>query len=301
MTVGDVDFDRGDFGPLVALSPVPHVLGAPRAAPIRSTRQLNATALPGTRGEVEAIGRAFRLRFTRGVNLHAVSGGQATKERLLDILPTCRVIHLATHGYFASEEYQTGLESDEMSTAPPGKARSARAGLTTYYPGLLSGLIFAGANAPPKTTSGGLDVGSVVMTAEEIGDLDLSRCDLVVLSACETGLGAVAGGQGVLGLQTAFHKAGARTVIASLWKVDDDATSALMARFYDNLWRKEMPKAEAFRQAQIAMIRGELDTGPAKDGRGMAPGVRVSMRNDPKDKRVPPRFWAAFVLSGDGR
>ena len=79
--------------------------------------------------------------------------------------------------------------------------------------------------------------------------------ELAVLSACETGLGAFGGGEGVYGLQRAFHVAGCRNVVASLWKVDDAATEALMALFYANLWEKKLDPAEALRQAQLTMYR----------------------------------------------
>ena len=75
--------------------------------------------------------------------------------------------------------------------------------------------------------------------------LDLCGCRLAVLSACRTGLGNVAGGQGVLGLQRAFHRAGVATVVASLWDVDDFTTALLMDQFYANLWEKKLPILEA--------------------------------------------------------
>ena len=119
--------------------------------------------------------------------------------------------------------------------------------------------------------------------------LDLSKVDTVVLSACETGLGEVAGGEGMLGLQRAFQVAGAKTCVASLWKVPDRATASLMQRFYENLWVKKMGKLEALREAQIWMLR---DNG----NRGLA------IPDQPTDGvSLPPYYWAAFVLSGDWR
>jgi CHAT domain-containing protein len=114
------------------------------------------------------------------------------------------------------------------------------------------------------------------MTAEEVAAIDLKGCELAVLSACETGLGATAGGEGVLGLQRAFHAAGCRTVVASLWRVDDAATRALMARFYANLWERKQPALEALRNAQLSVL-DDPDLGA----------------------RGNPHLWAAWVLSGE--
>jgi CHAT domain-containing protein len=128
-----------------------------------------------------------------------------------------------------------------------------------------------------------------------------------VLSACETGLGEVAGGEGVMGLQRAFHLAGARTVVASLWQVEDMATKTLMVQFYKNLWQKKVGKLEALRQAQLTMLR-EYDP---KAGRLRGPGpitlTEESALDTAKQVRpehaesLPPVYWAAFVLSGDWR
>src|SRR5436305_2537110 len=112
----------------------------------------------------------------------------------------------------------------------------------------MTGLVFAGANNP-KTPGRG------IVTGEALIDLDLSGLELAVLSACETGLGDVAGGEGTFGLQRAFHLAGTRDVVASLWKVPDRTTAALMHLFYRNLWEKEMPPVEALRQAQLEIYR----------------------------------------------
>jgi hypothetical protein len=159
-------------------------------------------------------------------------------------------------------------------------------------PGLLSGLAFAGANTPPEA---GKDDG--ILTALEVSSLDLSKLDTVVLSACETGLGQVAGGEGLLGLQRSFQVAGAKTVVASLWKVPDAATSRLMQRFYENMWDKKMGKLAALREAQIFLLRDQSN-------RGL---MLASPQKLPTDKPadtaagLSPYYWAAFVLSGDWR
>ena len=104
--------------------------------------------------------------------------------------------------------------------------------------------------------------------------MNLSNVDLAVLSACETGLGKVAGGEGLLGLQRAFQVSGAGTTVASLWQVDDAATRALMDEFYRNLWEKKLPKIEALRQAQLKMLR-EYDP---QEGHASRCGWRAAVR-----------------------
>ena len=143
-----------------------------------------------------------------------------------------------------------------------------------------------------------------MVTGEALIDLDLSGLELAVLSACETGLGDVAGGEGTFGLQRAFHLAGARDVVCSLWKVPDEPTAALMAEFYRNLWEKDLPPVESLRQAQLTIYRN-----PGKI-RELAAGFRGKFERVPGAAEVGPADpggtahplkWAAFTLSGLGR
>ena len=117
----------------------------------------------------------------------------------------------------------------------------------------------------------------------EVAALDLGNVDLLVLSACETGLGELIGGEGVLGLQRACQIAGVRTTITSLWKVEDKATRQLMIRFYTNLWDKKLTPLAALREAQLWLLTTDADGAPSSQ------------------KRRPPRSWAAFTISGDWR
>ena len=141
---------------------------------------------------------------------------------------------------------------------------------------------------------------------EALAGLDLSKLELAVLSACETGLGEAATGEGVFGLQRAFHLGGCRNVVASLWKVDDDATAALMALFHHELWVKERPPLEALRRAQLALYRhpGEARTLATVRGPDFDKAVR-RVTQPPRAGERPPRAaltrdWAAFVFSGSG-
>ena len=138
----------------------------------------------------------------------------------------------------------------------------------------MLGALCAGANVEPEE---GRDDG--YLTAEEVGWLDLSKVELVVLSACETALGRAQSGEGLLGLRRAFEMAGARTVISSLWSVKDESTSRLMQSFYENLWRRKLGRVASLRAAQLEMLaRNRAEYG------------------DPL-----PATWGAFVLSGEWR
>ena len=139
--------------------------------------------------------------------------------------------------------------------------------------------------------------GDAFLTAMEASNLDLSRVDLAVLSACETGLGKVEGGEGVLGLQRAFQLAGARTAVTSLWKVPDAATRALMTRFHHNLWVRNLAKLEALREAQVWLIA----EGPKDPELGLRSGLKLPDEERRVGDGVSPFYWAAFVLSGDWR
>ena len=210
-----------------------------------------------------------------------------------------RWAHLATHGFFADPSIRSVLQ---LSAKDYERGRlGERIGAGARSPLVLSGLVLAGVNLPlkdPEKQDGG------ILTAEAIAGLNLDKLELAVLSACETALGEVAGGEGVFGLQRAFHIAGAKNVIASLWKVDDEATAALMSLFYHNLWREKLPALEALRQAQLTLYRHpERITALARE-RG--PDFEKTARLPPANgsasaRRAPARLWAGFVLSGPGR
>jgi CHAT domain-containing protein len=213
--------------------------------------------------------------------------------------PRWRYLHLATHGFF-----DPPLPAEDPARRPKDLAPTfgEQREQLTYgrNPLLRCGLVLAGAN---RDTAHGF------LSAEEVAGLDLGGCDLAVLSACETSLGKVADGEGMLGLQRAFQAAGARSLAASLWSVSDAATSVLMEEFYTNLWQKKQPKLEALRQAQLTVLRHpEKVAQRAKELKALrGPGPGAEAGDLPDDGRVapgqprrsPPAWWAAFILSGD--
>jgi CHAT domain-containing protein len=150
---------------------------------------------------------------------------------------------------------------------------------------VMTGLVLAGANKPGTPGRG-------IVTGEALVDLDLSGLELAVLSACESGLGDV-------------DLAGTRDVVASLWKVPDRPTAALMALFYRNLWEKNLSPAEALRQAQLEVYRNPGKVAELAEGfRGKfveVPGSGEEAVKPGADGKAHPRLWAAFSLSGPGR
>ncbi len=250
LAAGGVDYRRGDANvpPPLENGPLAPQVVATRAAPLGSG-QLAFPQLPGTLNEVRAVADVCRKSQAGPVQL--LTGSQATKDRLLAAMPGKRYLLLATHGYFAPPEVQSALHPTE--TAPRSSwEEMSRRDMVGYHPGLLSGLAWAGASNPSADpTTGLVDRGAAIMTAEEVTALNLKGCDLVVLSACQTGLGLTAGGEGVLGLQRAFLQARAHTVVASLWRIDDVATYVLMEQFYTNLWIKKMPRLEALARRSL--------------------------------------------------
>jgi CHAT domain-containing protein/tetratricopeptide (TPR) repeat protein len=285
LLVGDVDYGaapgKGNSQGTVIASLAPTRSGerGPRFEPLAQTK-----------GEIDNVRTSFLKRFARG-QVTPLEKNAATESAVRAKASEHRYLHIASHGFFAPPEILS-------ATAP--RARHARRELDLFgssdvrgfHPGLLSGIVLAGANRPPAP---GEDDG--ILTALEVATIDLAKTELVVLSACETGLGKSAGGEGILGLQRAFQIAGAGSVVASLWSVDDIATQVLMTRFYDNLWTRKMPKAEALREAQLFLLREAPQQGLLRG----VPRLDAPETLPAADRRTPPFYWAAFVISGDWR
>ncbi|MBW8048867.1 MAG: DUF3856 domain-containing protein [Cytophagales bacterium] len=243
--------------------------------------------LPGTKKEVSMIDSLLKLNKRKS----KIYQWNAATEDAIKSEQSPTILHIATHGYFLSDNEISGRNIFGIDSI--------------YYvmnPLLKSGLIFSsssltspstqGRTGKPLSPTGGKGDGKVsprrdlggggkmagVLTAYEAMNLNLDNTELVVLSACETGLGEVQHGEGVYGLQRALQTAGARSVIMSLWKVNDQTTQELMISFYSKWLQVEDPDAvgggdkhKAFKQAQLEL----------------------------KEKYKHPYYWGAFVMVGN--
>lgn len=236
------------------------------SATARRVSSADFSRIDGAAAEMASL-RAAGLKIRATVV--PLTGAEASKENVVAGIQKATYAHIITHGFFSREAMRAATASrgltfraPPLGDPPPPNARN---------PLVESGIALAGANVRDPLA---LDVKGL-LTAEEIIGLDLSRCELVTLSACETGRGAEVTGQGVMGLRASVMAAGARSMLMSLWKVPDEATVKFMEVFYDNLWAKKMMKAEALLSAQEAV------------------------RNHPSGKYRAPVFWAAWVLAGE--
>jgi len=212
------------------------------------------TQLPGTEKEVEELSD---LLEKSGWNAKDYLGLQATEGQLKQI-NNPKVFHIATHGFFKTDNDNEEEPSDTQSEAE-----------IFNNPLMRTGLILEGGGDLLSKTTYNYNIEDGILTAYEAMNLNLEKTDLVVLSACETGLGDVEAGEGVFGLQRAFIVAGARTLIMSMFKVNDEATQKLMVNFYSK-WLATGKKRESFIEA------------------------KKELRNEYKD----PIYWGAFIMIG---
>ena len=227
------------------------------------------------RGLAELFAEAFEEHFDDEVPALVLDRARASRGALVEAAPRARFLHVATHGWFAPESVRSWADADEQTRADGLPHRlGGEDTVRGMSPMLLCGLALAGANLPADA------IGRVpgLMTAEELSTLDLTGCELAVLSACDTNVGERRAGQGVASLQKALHMAGARSVITSLWKVPDEATSELMLDFYRRLWVEKKPKHQALWEAKQRLRN-------ARDERG--------------EPLYTVRDWAAWVLTGE--
>jgi tetratricopeptide (TPR) repeat protein/CHAT domain-containing protein len=220
--------------------------------------------LKGTHHEGEGVAKQLKVEPLMG---------EEVMEGVLKSRSSPNILHIATHGFFLPDperdphrDFLTSLTSSERAEGVLGRIAGVESPL------LRSGLALAGANVwlqakeekLPEIAEDG------ILTAEDVSTLNLFETEMVVLSACDTGLGDVLIGEGVFGLQRSFVLAGVKTLVMSLWKVPDAQTQELMEDFYQRLLRGQ-PRAAALRQAQLAL-----------------------------KKRYPdPFYWGAFICQGD--
>jgi len=234
-------------------------------------------SLPGTRQEIaevsQIVGREDSVVLT---------GAEATEEALFAHRNPA-ILHLATHGFFREDKPlkpidQTDTLADMRSfTFISGEQFHAPATfIMSENPLLRSGLVLAGAN---RAIRGETDAGRGIVTAEKILNLRLWGTDLVVLSACDTGMGDIRTGEGVFGLRRAFNQVGAKSLVMSMWKVPDRETRELMVAFYRNVFDEGLNYNQALRQAALAQL--EL----TRERHGHA----------------NPFYWGGFIFSGDPR
>lgn len=223
--------------------------------------------LPGSRIEIRDISASFRNTAVEPQIYTGAEGTEASFKALSG--KKTSIIHIATHGFYWTQTEARRLRHLNFLRLNENAPRHTEDKALTR-----SGLLFAGANNAltgkpiPEDTQDG------ILTAHEIARLDLSGLDLVVLSACQTGLGEITG-DGVFGLQRGFKKAGAESILMSLWKVDDDATRILMTRFYEHLL-----------------------AGHTKHDSLLAAQRHLRQYRTPDNTRpyATPRYWAAFIL-----
>lgn len=225
--------------------------------------------LEGTKKEADMIAKEMKQHNVPYVYYSGIDGTEESFKHLDGTRP--KVMHIATHGFFLTEEEagKTKFNRPEIELLTEGFQKVGRPVEDKSM--TRSGLLFSGCNhaVNHEQIPDGEEDG--ILTAKEISMLDLRGLDLVVLSACQTGLGDIISGEGVFGLQRGFKKAGANTILMSLDKVDDEATKILMVEFYKNL------------------MSGRTKYQSLKDAQKYLRSVENGRYDDPK-------YWASFIM-----
>jgi len=217
------------------------------ALTLDSLERSGISSLPGTKKEIDIISELFRQK---GWREDIWTQQDATEEKLKNMFKP-KVLHIATHGFFEPDSDDHSYRNNPLHR---------------------SGLLLSGAEKVFQKDGTYIQSGEEdgILTAFEAMNLNIENTELVVLSACETGLGEIRNGEGVYGLQRALKVAGARSILISLWKVNDQVTQELMVDFYTN-WLGGMSKREALKKTQLKL----------------------------KEKYKSPFYWGAFVLIGE--
>ena len=233
-------------------------------------RNLRFEALPWSSREIRDVSSAWSRGTGSATTL--LAGGGATEADFKAKAPGKRVLHLATHGFFligpCGPDFNQTLDWEDMVFTDVD--------ITNDNPFLLSGFAMAASDEPSGES---LTTDDGVLTAEEIAAMNLGGVEWAVLSACDTGLGKIKQGEGMFGLRDAFQIAGVRTVIMSLWQIEDQSAQEWMQRLYQRRFIDRKDTADAVHLATLDVLRSR----------------RAAQRS------THPVYWAGFVASGDWR
>jgi CHAT domain-containing protein/tetratricopeptide (TPR) repeat protein len=272
LVMGDVDFDSS-AGPGTNLHT--SVVSGATNRTLPGTAPSRFGPLHATRREIDELAAIWVQSGRDPLLFTTLAESDASVANFTRRAVGVKWIHVATHGWFSPDEVPSLQVLDSVdSVLDIGRAVPAKLHVVGCAPMVLCGLAFQGANLVDPDL--GFSPGT--LTAEEMSALDLSKCGLAVLSACNTNAGIRRIGQGIASFQRALHLAGARSVITSLWRVSDDATAELMAEFYRGLWIAGYSKMEALSRAKRA-VRESVDTN----------GQHLFAMKD----------WCGWVLTGD--
>ncbi len=263
-----------------------------------SNRSQLFVPLPGTAIEAQQI------RTLLGETTY-LSGRNALKTWIISVRSP-RILHIATHGYF----YPQKSIAHKQSAVVADISMSRLALLEN--PLFRSGMALAGANSVLTNKPVPEDVEDGLLTSEDIAQMNLTGTSLVVASACDTGIGDLRNGEGVIGLRRAFILAGTETVVISLWRVSDLATAILMQRFYQNLLQNNKSRQESLREAQLFLrdatmntIRGQWFCDEIIEqlsvGRPSQKKLLLKLRSKSDDYQPfeHPQFWGSFICLGN--
>jgi CHAT domain-containing protein/tetratricopeptide (TPR) repeat protein len=228
---------------------------------MRSTR---FDPLPASAREAATVSAIWRRSHGTASDAR-LTGRAATEAALKQRASGVQVLHLATHAFFLGS--RCASRDGEMRRSSIEAARGGN-------PLLLAGFALTGAN---QREHAGADAEDGILTAEEVAALDLEGTDWAVLSACDTGVGEILAGEGVFGLRRAFQVAGARTVIMSLWPVDDEDTRRWMTNVYEGKFVRGRSTMDAVHASTLAQLRARRRAGLS----------------------THPFYWAGFIAAGD--
>jgi CHAT domain-containing protein/tetratricopeptide (TPR) repeat protein len=247
--------------------PSPAAVSTQRQLCLRTARQ-GFAAIPNAARELDDL-RGVLSGSTAGSQVKLIVGADATKQNVLAALPRANIVHFATHGFSFNES--CGEESGTRGVTLKRESEAAVSGGENAF--AISGLAFAGATVARGSNSAG------VLSAGELATLDLSHVDWIALSACDSGLGPIGRNEGVFGMRRALRLAGARTVVMSLWQVDDAATADLMESLYRKRFVEHADVPDAMAAAMHSVIAARRAAGQSDH----------------------PYYWAAFVSEGGWR